>query len=74
MYKTKPVARAVSLALAASAFGASPQVFAQDDAGAVDDEPIEEIRVTGSRIKRDGFSSASPLDDSRRGAQGPRPA
>ncbi len=47
----------VSLAL-------SPQVFAQDDADDEDDEAdsgVEEIVVTGSRLKRDTYSSISPL-------------
>ena len=40
------------------------QVIAQDQNAAVEDEEaqVEEIMVTGSRIKRDGFSSSSPMD------------
>jgi iron complex outermembrane receptor protein len=59
MYKKTPLASAVSLAIAATTLGVSPQVLAQD-AGAV--EEIEEVIVTGSRIKRDGFSEAQPID------------
>lgn len=60
MYKTKPLARAMSLILAASTLGVGPQVLAQEQVD--DEEPIEEIITTGSRIRKDGFSSASPLD------------
>ena len=61
MFKTKPLAKAVSLALATSSLIASPQVLGQnaDDENA---EPIEEIIATGSRIRRDGFASASPIE------------
>lgn len=40
------------------------QAIAQDQDGTSDDEgaQVEEIMVTGSRIKRSGFSSASPMD------------
>lgn len=61
MYKTKPLAKAVSLAIAASALGISPQVLAQNEADD-DDGEIDEIVTTGSRIRKDGFSSSSPLD------------
>ena len=42
----------------------SPQVLAQeesDDAAADEEEAPEEIVVTGSRLKRDTYSSISPL-------------
>jgi len=39
----------------------SPQVFAQDDADEDDDEVVDEIVTTGSRLKRDTYSSISPL-------------
>lgn len=40
------------------------QVIAQDQEAATEEEEsqVEEIMVTGSRIKRDGFSSSSPMD------------
>lgn len=40
------------------------QAFAQEQVAALEDEDakVEEIMVTGSRISRDGFSSASPID------------
>ena len=60
MYKTKPLARAVSLALATSALGLSPQALAQQQVET--DEEIEEIVTTGSRIRKDSFSSASPVE------------
>jgi len=59
MYKRTPLASAVSIAVAATALGVSPQILAQS----VDEiEEIEEVIVTGSRIKRDGFSAAQPID------------
>ena len=36
----------------------APAVLAQDQA----DEPIEEVVVTGSRIRKDTFSSSAPMD------------
>ena len=60
MFRISPVATAVSVALAASTFGISPQVLAQEVEE--DDEVIEEIVTTGSRISRDAFSSATPID------------
>ncbi|NQV86767.1 MAG: TonB-dependent receptor plug domain-containing protein, partial [Woeseiaceae bacterium] len=59
-----PLARAVSFAVATGMLGVSPQVVAQDEAEDENDgaQAIEQIVVTGSRIRRDGFSSSSPLD------------
>lgn len=62
MYRAKPLARAISLAIATSTLSAAPQVLAQEEEDAESVEPIEQITVTGSRIRRDNFSSASPLD------------
>ncbi len=59
MYKRTPLACAVSCAIAATTLGVSPQVLAQ---AADSVEVIEEVIVTGSRIKRDGFSAAQPID------------
>lgn len=59
MYKKTPLASAVSLALATGALGLSPQVLAQDEDDA---EPIEEVVVTGSRIRKDVFTSSEPMD------------
>ncbi len=61
MFTPKPLARAVSLALAVGSIGATSQAVAQNDQ-AEGAEPIEEIVTTGSRIRRDGFSSANPVD------------
>jgi iron complex outermembrane receptor protein len=41
--------------------GLSLSAHAQQDAGASDDEPIEEIVTTGSKLRRDAFSSISPV-------------
>ncbi len=46
------------------ALSLSPQVFAQDDSDDDEDDadaPIEEIVTTGSRLKRDTYSSITPL-------------
>lgn len=62
MLKRKPVAVAVAAALGASSFGVlgSP-AFAQENED-VNDEPIEEIVTTGSRIvTQDGFGRTSPV-------------
>ncbi|MDH5502365.1 MAG: TonB-dependent receptor plug domain-containing protein, partial [Gammaproteobacteria bacterium] len=61
METNNAVRRAVRLALltgAATAITMSPQVQAQDDAGASD---IEEITVTGSRIKKRDLTAISPV-------------
>jgi len=55
-----PLASAISLAIVASSLGVSPQVLAQDVAE--EDQTIENIIVTGSRIKRDSFSTSAPMD------------
>lgn len=63
MHKRTPLAIGVSYALAAASLGISPQVLAQTaDQSVPPDERVEEVIVTGSRIKRDGFSSAQPID------------
>ena len=54
----------ISLLSLAVAFSYTNAVFAAEnetDESAIDDEVIEEIVVTGSRIKRDEYSSASPI-------------
>ena len=63
MFRKSPLAAAVSVALAAGTLGVSPQLLAQEveDAEA-DDDVIDEIVTTGSRIRRDQFSSNSPID------------
>ncbi len=50
--------------IASFALAISPQVFAQDDSDDDEDDadaPIEEIVTTGSRLKRDTYSSITPL-------------
>lgn len=61
MYKKTPLASAISLALATTSFGMSQQVLAQ---ASEEDEArqVEEIVVTGSRIRRDVFTSSEPMD------------
>ena len=54
----------ISLLSLAVAFSYTNAVFAAEnetDESAIDDEVIEEVVVTGSRIKRDEYSSASPI-------------
>ena len=54
----------ISLLSLAVAFSYTHAVFAAEnetDESAIDDEVIEEVVVTGSRIKRDEYSSASPI-------------
>jgi outer membrane receptor protein involved in Fe transport len=64
MFRQKPLVNAISCAIAASAFGLSPLVLAQDvvveEAG--EDQAIETVLVTGSRIKKDVFSHSTPID------------
>ena len=67
MYKTKPLARAISLAIAASSIGVYSHASAQDSQVTeqdkqTDQKPMEEIVTTGSRIRKDTFSSSSPID------------
>ncbi len=64
MNSRTPLARAVSLALAAAALGANHAAVAQDsDPAARGQEPaMEEVVVTGSRIRRDTFSAPQPMD------------
>jgi iron complex outermembrane receptor protein len=59
--KKTPVAAAISSVLASAAITAPQFVLAQDN----DEEEartLEEVVVTGSRIKRDAFSSSAPMD------------
>lgn len=61
MKKTQ-LASAISSILAASALCATAPVLAQDADAVADDEAIEEVTVTGSRIKKDVFTSSTPMD------------
>ncbi len=62
------LSRAISCAITAGALGISAQVLAQEAEEATVPEAtegtalIDEIVVTGSRIKRDVFSSSTPID------------
>lgn len=60
MYKKSPLASAISIAIASGSIGISSHVLAQDDAES--EEVLDNIVVTGSRIKRDGFSTSAPMD------------
>lgn len=68
--RNSTLSRAISCVLTAGVFGMSGQLLAQDqeqaataEAAATDDGAvIEEIVITGSRIKRDVFSSTTPID------------
>ena len=44
-----------------SALGFTSQALAQDDEDLAEEEAVEEITVTGSRIRRTEFTSASPI-------------
>jgi len=61
MYKKTPLASAIGVALATTSLGFSHQVFAQNATDAETQE-VEEIVVTGSRIRRDVFTSSEPMD------------
>jgi iron complex outermembrane receptor protein len=56
-----PVISPLAAAVVAALWPASA-VLAQDDDDTAVHEPIEEIVTTGSRIRRDSFSSAAPMD------------
>lgn len=61
MHKMKPLASAISCILGASTLIVGGNAIAQDNS--VDGESsIEEVVVTGSRMKRDPFSAASSID------------
>ena len=60
MYRKTPLASAISISLAAGAFGMSQQAFAQAEDEA--EQAVEEIVVTGSRIRKDVFTSSEPMD------------
>ncbi|MEM7284293.1 MAG: TonB-dependent receptor plug domain-containing protein, partial [Pseudomonadota bacterium] len=62
MHKRSPVAAAVGMALAGGAFCLSNVVYAQDNVDEQADKNVEEVVVTGSRLRRDGFSSSAPMD------------
>jgi iron complex outermembrane receptor protein len=64
MFRRKPLVNAISCAIAAGALGISPLAFAQDAAEEeqVEDQVIETVLVTGSRIKKDVFSHSTPID------------
>jgi len=58
--KKTPIAVAVSIALANGSLLMSAPLLAQDEGAA--QETIEEIIATGSRIRKDVFTSSAPMD------------
>lgn len=60
MYRKTPLASAISVALATGALGLNHPVLAQEADEA--EQQVEEIIVTGSRIRRDVFTSSEPMD------------
>ena len=62
MKTSKRLWRVLGWSLIASSLSLSTTAFSQEDDAAEDDSaPVEEITVTGSKIKRDAFSSISPV-------------
>ena len=59
--KKTPIAMAVSFALASGSFALTAPALAQDDDNR-SQEGIEEVVVTGSRIRKDVFTSSTPMD------------
>lgn len=66
MLRKSPLATAVSVALVSSTFGIAPQVLAQTVDDSNDDvnqeDVMDEVVTTGSRIRKDAFSSNTPID------------
>jgi iron complex outermembrane recepter protein len=65
-----PLARAISLIIAAAALGAHDDATAQSEQDAAQqtaqeaaqEQKLETVLVTGTRIRHDGFSSSQPMD------------
>jgi iron complex outermembrane receptor protein len=64
MFTKKPLAYSISWAIAAGSLTMINPVLAQDQDVPQDDaeDLVEEVLVTGSRIRRDGFTSSTPID------------
>ena len=66
MFRRTPIATAVNLAILANAIGTASPVLAQtpeyEDPSRALDDTVEEIIVTGTRIAKDIYSSALPVD------------
>jgi hypothetical protein len=61
--KKTPLASAISSILAAGTLSASGAALAQAQSNDVaDDTPVEEVVVTGSRIRKDVFTSSAPME------------
>jgi outer membrane receptor protein involved in Fe transport len=64
MLKKNPLAYTIGCVLAASSLSVTNLALAQDQnaASEVDETMVEEVIVTGSRIRRDTFTAATPID------------
>ena len=60
--KRTPLATAIGFALANGSLALTAPVHAQDNNATNADEGIEEVIVTGSRIRKDAFTSSTPMD------------
>ena len=62
--KKTPLAIAISSILAAGTLSSNAPVFAQDQSDAIvsEEEVVDEVIVTGSRIRKDAFTSSAPMD------------
>lgn len=62
LLKSRLTHSTAAMLIATLGFAAGNGVYAQDaDAAIDDDDEIEEVIVTGSRIRRNEFTSASPI-------------
>ena len=61
MRKT-PLAAAIGVALANGSLALTTSAYAQDEGLASGEETLEEVIVTGSRIRKDVFTSSTPMD------------
>ena len=64
MLKKNQLAYTIGCVLAASSLSVTNLALAQDQnaASEVDETMVEEVIVTGSRIRRDTFTAATPID------------
>ncbi len=60
--KKTPIATAVSIALAHGSLLMGGFALAQEDIADENENPIDEIVTTGSRIRKDVFTSSTPMD------------
>ena len=62
MFKRKPLAYTITCVLAAGTLGLGNVALAQDqgEPSETNENEVEEVIVTGSRIKRDSFTASTP--------------